>query len=1021
MLGCIILVAGMAYWFTSASVPYPGTSAKSICEALGATPSFDVADLVWTATVKVLWHITGEHLIAALNALGVILAVLSLFIIGVLIEDFVRRKAEFHFDPPQARTAGLVAMLAAVAVLALNPSLWAAANRMDSAIVSLFLVCLVLLLFRRCMQTDLSLVRVAVLWFILGLAAVEVPFVVLIGPILFVYFVVRCAAEDRAFGLIFLAAIAGSVGFGISLLVKAHVFLLSDSASLVGVDTFLSAGWYAVRALIRSIFAFFPRMGWLLQVSFYWVPLFAVLASLKKDTVFNFQERGQVILHGVLSVVLFAMVVISIYPQAYMIARPGVMIFAGVLHAGILGYLCAYWMLSASHLASKESCPTWIARSRILWGVIPTVILLGLLAFASEDLLFYVDARQAAVVDDYVDKVAEDLNGRERILTDGVVDHLLLLKMVFQDRKVELSNVSLENRPLYRSYIINRCKDPELKADAAVGLLSLFRTYISNPNTCGMVATTVLAPEAAADTEGVIMLPWRTVFVATNASQVKAEAVYQANHDFSRSDLSERMKMLAGSPDALAGLASWLTQQSSLLANETGVLLGRMGQYELSYRSFQDSVYLYPSNVSAVLNMETLIREKKEELSVADEQEINSRFEAVTNAAAAGQLAVQSLSATYGSLLCSQLSVELEWFARALAMGRTGLPKEGCVLPGCVYHKGMGAGVKAKKGDEDVVRDVYEAALTGRSDFNVIYDQALTRIDKKEARISVEMLKTVVDGDVRGFKDRVASAKELNILDVRMLSALGLASLSQRNLSSEILESILSMLSREKQADALVSFMKGRMAAEAGRWDDAERYIKYASSKAPSQMVFMSGLLEAHMMTGRKEDAERVARAILEREPDNAMANVAMGSCYLDKEIYEIAEEFYDRALRVSGDSVLLLNNLAWLLCKSGNITKAESMVQAALKLEPDKPEILDTYAQVLQAKGNLAGAAESFARAMELSGGKPSIALNYAELVAGQGNLAKASIILANMDKTSSTLSEEEEKQLKELKKKLR
>ena len=127
------------------------------------------------------------------------------------------------------------------------------------------------------------------------------------------------------------------------------------------------------------LFAFFPRMGWILQVSFYWVPLFVVLGALRKDRLFNFQERSQAALHAILTFVLFLMVKISIYPPTYVLSRPNVMIFSGLIHACILGYLCAYWFLFLCTLARKESSPAWMGHTRMVWAVLPALILLALL------------------------------------------------------------------------------------------------------------------------------------------------------------------------------------------------------------------------------------------------------------------------------------------------------------------------------------------------------------------------------------------------------------------------------------------------------------------------------------------------------------------------------------------------------------------------------------------------------------------------------------------------------------------
>jgi hypothetical protein len=290
VLACVILAAGLAYWYTSASVAYPGISSKMLCEALGLSPSFDVGNDLWVLMVSLAWRLTGNSFYTIINMFGVIASIVCLSGVAFLIYDLIYRLASIHLDDHESRIAGFIASLSAVLVLALNPALWASASKGDPAILSFLMACIVLFAFRHVLVFPDGAFRVSLFWGLFGLLSLQAPFLLLIAPIILVYFLIMCFREGYGVRAVCMSVMLGGIAFSLVMLIRAWMFLGSDGAKLMDLTSIASAGLYCVRDIVRDLFAFFPRMGWILQVSFYWVPLFVVLGALRKERLFKFQE-----------------------------------------------------------------------------------------------------------------------------------------------------------------------------------------------------------------------------------------------------------------------------------------------------------------------------------------------------------------------------------------------------------------------------------------------------------------------------------------------------------------------------------------------------------------------------------------------------------------------------------------------------------------------------------------------------------------------------------------------------------
>ena len=318
-----------------------------------------------------------------------------------------------------------------------------------------------------------------------------------------------------------------------------------------------------------------------------------------------------------------------------------------------------------------------------------------------------------------------------------------------------------------------------------------------------------------------------------------------------------------------------------------------------------------------------------------------------------------------------------------------------------------------------MVADAYKAVFASEGGGEMIEKHA-AKLDAG-GKAEMALLVALAEGDAKNFKESYKQAQQDGVVDLRMLSQLAVASFSKKRGGLEIYEFLLDILSREKRAEALVSFMKGKRLGMEGRWAQADPYLKYAASREPGNTVFMNGVLEMYVMTQEFEDAVRVARAILSADPSNIVANIAMGTYYLEEEDFGLSDTFYGRALNLGGESLPILNNMAWLLAKKGNIAKAEEMARAALKIDAQNATVLDTLGVILMQKGDLDGAEEALSNAYTLSETRVEAGLHYSEVLVKQGKWRDAGVVMEDIEVDIEDLSKDDQKTFKRLKKQLK
>ncbi|WP_372626979.1 XrtA/PEP-CTERM system TPR-repeat protein PrsT [Arsukibacterium sp.] len=104
----------------------------------------------------------------------------------------------------------------------------------------------------------------------------------------------------------------------------------------------------------------------------------------------------------------------------------------------------------------------------------------------------------------------------------------------------------------------------------------------------------------------------------------------------------------------------------------------------------------------------------------------------------------------------------------------------------------------------------------------------------------------------------------------------------------------------------------------------------------------------------------------------------------------------YSEIVQQSPDSIIALNNYAWVLLEVGKVADAKTYAEQALKLNERHPDVLDTYGRVLLELGEHTKAKAQFEQSLAIRPGHAEVQLNLAQALIENGEQEQAGKVLA-------------------------
>ncbi|WP_420426393.1 tetratricopeptide repeat protein [Algiphilus sp.] len=145
---------------------------------------------------------------------------------------------------------------------------------------------------------------------------------------------------------------------------------------------------------------------------------------------------------------------------------------------------------------------------------------------------------------------------------------------------------------------------------------------------------------------------------------------------------------------------------------------------------------------------------------------------------------------------------------------------------------------------------------------------------------------------------------------------------------------------------------EGEMLYRAGAFEEAVSLLEQALSAYPDHSELRYNYALALEQAGRMDAAERVLRALIDEDADNAAALNALGYMLAIRgQRLQEAERFIRRALAIAPDDPAIIDSLGWVLFKQGQPKEALAYLERAYATYPN-PEVAAHLGEVLWVLG---------------------------------------------------------------------
>ncbi|MBN2137861.1 MAG: tetratricopeptide repeat protein [Sedimentisphaerales bacterium] len=158
--------------------------------------------------------------------------------------------------------------------------------------------------------------------------------------------------------------------------------------------------------------------------------------------------------------------------------------------------------------------------------------------------------------------------------------------------------------------------------------------------------------------------------------------------------------------------------------------------------------------------------------------------------------------------------------------------------------------------------------------------------------------------------------------------------------------------------------------ADDALWSRIEGIAVDWYGKHPEDVKTM--LAVAKILASKADDApkaaENILRILLKDHADNVEVAASLAVLMQTQQRNDEAAEFYRRVIELRPDSVVPMNNLAWILCEhQGKHAEAVELAQRGLKLAPNYIDLIDTRGVAYYRMGKFDNAVQDFSDCLKL------------------------------------------------------
>ncbi len=1022
----LFLVSLGLYLATLSWTPFPGLPTQALLAHLGGDSPPTPRDPLWGLLVKALARYSGLSLAAWTGLFSAVCGAACVAMLGMLMTRvaYVIRnepgQSSFIREAQARRLSGLVAGL----YLACSIPFWMISTR--SLPGSFHLLLLLLAAWRFSEYQHWGRVRdLFFLGLLLGAGAAEHATVLLFLP-LALFLIVREIFRWQSLGN-WRVHVAGWLGFGLGLfLYPVHATLLFRRGLAWGL--FTSKAQALAQILQDQLFLiaqlrFHP--GFPVVMFFSVVPWMTLFTMSRRSPWFyeGWQIAVRLIFLGGLMGVLFD----ASYSPWNLMGTGYLLVTPYLILAICVGYMAGeIWILGEPQLLVDRLWYMRAARraASALALLIPVAILLaGALNW------FVVDARPGAGVAAAADEVLERLDGRDILMSNGLLDDTLQLAVRTRSLPVRVLSAPRTSSPPYLKHLALRFREESLRTPLEQ---ADFGQFVENL----MLSDTGPSQTAIIDMPDVFreygyLVPDRFLYrIETSSNRMDVAALMESQIPF-----WERMADIAAHPAPERNLArpyqDLLGLMVSKVANNVGVMQAERGNEEAALAAFRLARRIHPKNLSVLMNL--LEMGRRRELPEMEELEAD------------WDRRQEKLDGTRWALAIRQgyLWQAREWVRRGFVWALSGVPvsQEGArFLPPPTEGGSWEAeqlldqayllfGVPTpdeptcraelirddrnttalmalcrlalRQNDPDIAEAyIAEAKAMGLPEEEALFDRAMLTHVRGDTPKAVEMLESLsrqTSGDPRVWMALVLLTDENNPLNAQSLKVL-------KDLPSADLATRISL--------AAVYLSKKR-------WKEAQAELERGVQEDPKNTQLWEMMMTLAQESGNRKLMEASLRALLRRDPEHYLQYQNEGIEQYNKGQLAAAESAFRKGIQRRRDPTLL-NNLATVIHEQdGDLTEALELVNEALRRQPGNGVMLTTRGEILLKMNRLKEAQTDLKDSLRQRGFEPKLAFLLAKSYELEGDRFRTLAVLKLLDAHRDQLSGEQQQELDALLKK--
>jgi tetratricopeptide (TPR) repeat protein len=230
-----------------------------------------------------------------------------------------------------------------------------------------------------------------------------------------------------------------------------------------------------------------------------------------------------------------------------------------------------------------------------------------------------------------------------------------------------------------------------------------------------------------------------------------------------------------------------------------------------------------------------------------------------------------------------------------------------------------------------------------------------------------------------------------------------LGTLAQKMPDKKFVISTLTKLSLEAPEPAEVFYIMGLFFSYHQNYADGLDAINESLQIAPDVTKYLKTKSLILLRLGQKKQALAAVEQMQDNK-DSDPENFYMGTIFEINEKYISAKRLYKKALEASPDNIIILNNLAWVEQKSGDLANAIITAEKAYRLNQSNSTILDTYGWILFLNTEYEKASTILSEAVNVENPDPNTLYRLArvEVARSEYQIAKKHLQLALSNTTS-------------------